>query len=121
MNDRDPGDVLIADQVKLIQQILLSRGWKPVNAVGELLDPTGKVWFTATFTHGEYTVETSYRPKGSGKPEGVTRVRITPAAVQAHPRVGRELGQDLADYAEAGHKDLGKKWPPELWKTLTRD
>ena len=121
-------DAVLADQVRIIQEKLRRAGWRTANAIGELITDDGILWFTATYTHGEYTVETSYRPTGAGKAEGVARVRLTPALVQAHPRVAIDLAQDLIDLGRQVHDRKGRgndvrrylengdAWPGPTWK-----
>lgn len=88
-------DTVLAEQVKTIQRKLRESGWRVANALGELVTKDGILWFTATYTHGEYTVETSYRPRGAGPAEGAKRVRLTPELVAAHPGIADELADEL--------------------------
>lgn len=119
---------VVTDQVKTIQRLLEGAGWVVANAVGEQTSPDGVVWFSAGYAYGEYTVTASYRPRGAGPAEGVTRVRVTPALVQAHPNVGRRLAEDLITTAdEAAHAKASGRggiedvaWPPAAWEDLAR-
>jgi hypothetical protein len=118
-----PNFAVVVDQVKTIQRLLEGAGWVVANAVGEQKSPDGVVWFAAGYVYGEYTVTTSYRPRGAGPAEGQVRVRLTPTLVQAHPYIGRELAQDLIEKAaEAADKGsiTDVAWPPERWAELAR-
>jgi hypothetical protein len=107
-----------------IKSDLEDDGWVVVNALGEQATPNGVLWFTSTYTHGEYTLEASFRPKGYGRAEGVTRVRVTPPLVAEYPELGATLARELTDKhrelltSSASILDLA--WPPPTWARLAR-
>lgn len=125
-----PNIAVVRDQVEVIRTRLTNAGWKPANAAGELQSPDNIVWWGAGYVHGEYTVHASYRPTGAGPAQGMVRVRLTPAMVQAHPNIGAELAQDLHNTYLETTPALGEskssrtiedvQWPPRRWDELAR-
>lgn len=120
----DRNDLKLTNQVKTMREILERAGWE-TKSVYDLVTKDGVLWYTSTFTHGEYTVETSYRPRGYGRAEGATRVRITPALLLEYPNLGPDLANGLLDkQLELQTSSVGSiedlAWPPPLWKDLAR-
>lgn len=123
-----PSFEAVVSEVQAIQSDLEAAGWQIANAVGEQVSPDRKVWFSAGYVFGEYTVTASYRPRGAGPAQGSTRVRLTPSLVQAHPGIGRTLARDLVSTAEEARRleATGKGtiedvlWPPAYWGDLAR-
>lgn len=104
---------LLREEVRGIQADLTDAGWQVANSLGEQVSPDRVKWFVAVYTHGEYTVEASHRPRGYGKSEGVTRIRITPTMLQNHPGLGKVLAGELID------ADSTQAWPPTTWAKLS--
>lgn len=105
---------LLAMEVKGIRARLRDAGWRVANAVGELKDPDGVKWFTSVYTHGEYTVEASYRYGGAGPSKGKIRVRLTPELIRHHPNVADRLARDLI-VARVSPDPFETEWPPAAW------
>lgn len=126
MND---ANTRLADAVRTIRSELTEAGWIEANAVGEQKTPDGIVWFSSTYTSGEYTVVASYRPSGAGLAEGVTRIRITPQLLERYPDLAIRLSQDLVQVGWwvkdlANPKDAREyledpaSWPPQSWEAF---
>ena len=126
MNDRET----VAAEVRSLREFLTTSGWIQANAVGELCTVDHRLWLTSVYVHGEYTVEASYRSRGYGRPEGVARVRLTPAMVRAHNKIGMGLAMGLVRMegdlraamgrGEAADEYLATEWPPDVWGSYTR-
>ena len=117
------GDERIKAAVRTMRDALADSGWVVVNSLGEQSTPDHRLWFVTVFTSGEYTVEASYRPKGFGKAEGVTRVRITPTLLRDRPALPDVLANELIDKAAEiadGTSILDVSWPPPHWLEFTR-
>lgn len=115
----------VVQNVRDLQEHLKSEGWLVVNALGEQADPTTTVWFSATYTSGEYTLHAFYRDGGFGRAEGNIRVRVTPALLEHYPTVGVDLAAELVyaarDRMNADRSIKDMPWPPPLWNELSRE
>lgn len=123
MTETEHTDADIVAIVRQIQARLDAAGWVRANALGEQATPDSRLWFITVYTHGEYTVETNYRDRGYGKPEGACRIRITPTLARNHPGLADVLATDLIDKAreiEDGTSILDVAWPPQHWAEFAR-